>query len=373
MVSRSRHLEYPGAVWTAFDRHSRYGALARSLRASLGPGRWRVLDVGDGSGHLLAFDEDLDAIALDLHMAADPLPGAVRVIGDGGRLPWADGTFDAVVSSDTLEHVAARARPAFVAELARVSRDIVVLAAPFDTPGVAGAEEVVRRFALLATSRPQEQLEEHLEHGLPDLEATRETLASAGVEVVAAGNGNLFDWVQMMLIKHQLLARPALGPLEGGYDISYNALFAGRDGVGPFYRHLLVARRSGTPQLGVAPEPIGGTPADISGVLGVFAAANVAEAVRQDTEQRLMTLEKRLEDHLERLDERLDKRNDERFDELSATVTGVFAGLTEALARLEASTVATEERMARLFRMLRHPLQAAGVLRRSDRAPADGD
>lgn len=348
MASGERHLEYPGAVWTAFDRYSRYGALARALRASLGPGRWRVLDVGDGSGHLSAFDDGLDAVALDLHMPPDPLPGAVRVVGDGARLPWADGTFDAVVSSDTLEHVPPGARPAFVAELGRVSRDMVVLAAPFDTPGVAGAEELVRRFALLATSRPQEQLEEHLEHGLPDLDVTREAMAVGGAEVVAAGNGNLFDWIQMMLLKHQLMARPALGPLEAGYDISYNGLFAGRVGVGPFYRHLLVARRSGLPQLGEAPGPIEGTPADISGILGVFAAANVAEAVRQDTEQRLVSLEKQL-------------------DALTDTVTPVLAGVPEALARLEASTSATEERVARLCRLLRHPLQAAGRLRRSEK------
>lgn len=350
MATGARHLEHPGAVWTAFDRYSRYGGLARALRATLGPGRWRVLDVGDGSGYLLAFDDGLDTVALDLHMAADPLPGAVRVVGDGARLPWADATFDAVVSSDTLEHVPPSARAAFVAELARVSRDVTILAAPFDTPGVAGAEELVRRFALLATSRPQEQLEEHLEHGLPDLERTRQTLAAHGAEVVSAGNGNLFDWVQMMLLKHQLLARPALGPLEAGYDIAYNALFAGRAGVAPFYRHLLVARRTGAPQLGTAPDPIGGTPADISGVLGVFAAANVAEAVRQDAEQRMVTIEKQL-------------------DELADTVTSMCGELQEALGRLEATTVATDERLARIAHRLRHPLQAVGSLRRDGQAP----
>jgi SAM-dependent methyltransferase len=346
MASGARHLEYPGAVWTAFDRYSRYGALARALRASLGPGRWRVLDVGDGSGYLAAFDDGFDAVAVDLRMAPDPLPGSVRVIGDGARLPWADSTFDAVVSSDTLEHVPPGARPSFVAELARVSRDVVVLAAPFDTPGVAGAEELVRRFALLVTSSAQDQLEEHLENGLPDLEATRDTLAAGGAEVVMAGNGNLFDWVQMMLLKHQLLARPALGPLEAGYDISYNALFAGRDGLAPYYRHLFVAGRERTPQLGTPPAPVVGTPTDISGILGMFAAANVAEAVRQDSEQRLVSLEKQL-------------------SELTDTVTSAFSGLSEMVGRLETTAVATEERLTRLCGALRHPLQAASAARKA--------
>lgn len=350
MSTATGRVEYPGALWTAFDRYSRYGAVVRAVRASLGSGRWRVLDVGDGSGYLSAFDRDLEAVAVDLRPADDPLPGVARVAGDGTRLPWADATFDAVVSSDTLEHVPPDARAAFLAELARVSRDLVVVAAPFDTPGVAGAEELVRRFVLLATSRPQEQLEEHREHGLPDLAATREALGGGGAEVVEAGNGNLFDWAQMMLLKHQLLARPALHPLEAGYDLSFNALFAGREAVPPFYRHVLAARRSGRPQLGRPPQPPEGTPADISGILGVFVAANVAEAVRQDTESRLISLEKQI-------------------DQLTAIVTPVLAGLPDALGRLEASASATEERVARLSHLLRHPLQAAGSLRRGDKRP----
>ena len=44
-----RHVEFPGATWTAFDRYSRYGAIVRALRATLGAGPLRVLDVGDGS------------------------------------------------------------------------------------------------------------------------------------------------------------------------------------------------------------------------------------------------------------------------------------------------------------------------------------
>ena len=46
------HVEFPDAAWTSFDRYARYGAIARAVRANLGPGRHQVLDVGDASGYL---------------------------------------------------------------------------------------------------------------------------------------------------------------------------------------------------------------------------------------------------------------------------------------------------------------------------------
>src|SRR4029079_15860530 len=126
-------------------------------------------------------------------------PGAVVARSDGTQLPFADHTFDAVVSSDVLEHVRPERRAAFLAELRRVSRDLVVVAAPFDTPGVAGVEELVRRYALLATGTKQLQLDEHQDHGLPDLDATVGVLSAGpetggsepGGSVVVQGDGHL--------------------------------------------------------------------------------------------------------------------------------------------------------------------------------------
>ena len=181
---------------------------------------------------------------------------------DGTRLPFGDGAFDAVVSSDVLEHVAPEGRDAFLAELTRVSRDLVVVAAPFDTAGVAGCEELARRYALFSAEVPQPQLEEHRDNGLPTLAATVSALEAAvgpagsgRAPVATAGNGNLWDWLLMMVLRFQLEARPDLRALSEGYDVWYNEALAGRADVGPFYRHLVVARRLGPPQLGPSSAP----------------------------------------------------------------------------------------------------------------------
>ena len=335
------HLEFPAAIWTSFDRYSRYGAIVRAVRSSLGPGTLDVLDVGDTTGYLSIFDPDLRSIGLDLVLAPDRLAGGGRLVGDGCRLPFADGRFDAVVTADTLEHVPRGQRDAFLSEVARVSRDLVVIAAPFDTPGVAGAEELVRRFILLATGQPQVQLEEHREHGLPELDPTAERLQSSGYRVRTTGNGNLHDWVTMMVVKHQLAARPALGPLDGGYDVLYNSLFAGRERVAPFYRHLIAGRRDDDPELGVDIGLIEGTPPDISAILAVCAAANVAEAVRQDTVPKLDGLDRHVRSKLDQMESTLE------------LLQGQLAALRDTDAKLD-----------RLLDLLRHPVRNVGAAAR---------
>jgi SAM-dependent methyltransferase len=142
-------IAYPQATWTSFDRYDRYVEIARLVRSSLGPGRHRVLDVGDTAGYLALLEPELVVVGVDLALEAERLDGSRPMLADGSRLPFADDTFDAVVSSDVLEHVLPDRRDAFLAELRRVSRQLVVVAAPFATPGVAGAEGTIISFAQL--------------------------------------------------------------------------------------------------------------------------------------------------------------------------------------------------------------------------------
>jgi SAM-dependent methyltransferase len=319
---------------------------------------FRVLDVGDASGYLSEFDSELRPISLDIEPVPDPLPSAIRLAGDGTSLPFADETFDAVVSSDALEHVPPGHRERFLSELLRVSRDVVVLAAPFDTPGVAGTEAMIRHFVLLATGAPQVQLDEHRDNGLPDLASTEKFLTGLNFNVVTAGNGNLHDWLTMMLIKHQIAPREALAPLGSGYDLLYNALFAGREQVGPFYRHVIVACRRGQPDLGTPAGLIEGTPEDISAILAVGAATTVAEAVRQDTVPLLHQLGARLDDLGQRLPDLEGQLKDlqHRQDELLSHLPQLARSVEELGSRSREN----EAKLDHLVALTRHPVRALG-------------
>lgn len=86
----------------------------------------RLLDVGGGPGFFAtAFERRgahyvaVDADAGEMHLHGRE-PGPRTVQADGGALPFADGTFDVVYSSNVLEHVAAPWRMAD--EMVRVTK-----------------------------------------------------------------------------------------------------------------------------------------------------------------------------------------------------------------------------------------------------------
>ena len=198
-----------------------------------------------------------------------------------------------MVSSDALEHVPPARRDDFVAELVRTSRELVLLGRP-----LRHARGGRRRGAGAAVrparhgESPRTSSRSTATTACPTSTTRRARFADLGLHVGVAGVGNLHDWLAMMLVKHQLVARPALGPLETGYDIAYNWLFSGRDHVPPFYRHLIAAGRTAPPFFGERQRPSTSGADGVAGLLAVFTAANVAEAVRQDTDARVAATER---------------------------------------------------------------------------------
>jgi hypothetical protein len=168
--------------------------------------------------------------------------GPARYIrGSGGNLPFKDNAFAAAVCSDTLEHVPAAYRSAFLMEMVRVSDRIVVVSGPFDTRDVATAEKTA--LGLLPAMSPSAGwLREHAEYGLPDLEAIAGLLASYG-RIEITGDGDLLTW----LISFALLAegerradvRHAAEKVLAALSNAYI-----EPAAGPFYRHGIVLDKS---------------------------------------------------------------------------------------------------------------------------------
>lgn len=127
---RVAHLPFhPGRSYVGAYREYFYRRFADRLRG-------RVLDVGAGGGDLASTYETYSTeieeyIALDL----DPAPD-IDIVADGTRLPVADESVDAVVSSSVLEHVPPSDVGALVLEAGRVLRPggHLLLVTPFDRP-----------------------------------------------------------------------------------------------------------------------------------------------------------------------------------------------------------------------------------------------
>ena len=120
----------------SFDLYERYILLrqiAGFFRTSQSP--YRILDVG---GHTAALWPGFESLASALApganvFVADMLPEAELrnyVRATGMQLPFRDRAFDLVCSLDTLEHIPADGRAAFIGELIRVTRDGLYLAFP---------------------------------------------------------------------------------------------------------------------------------------------------------------------------------------------------------------------------------------------------
>jgi SAM-dependent methyltransferase len=111
------------------DRHTRgflrdsdrfYRRMRRVIRPAPGAA---FLDVGCGGGYLLREMADQRAVGLEvsdvaLRVARETAPFARLVLGQGERLPFADGSFDHVACLGNLEHFLDPARG--VREIARV-------------------------------------------------------------------------------------------------------------------------------------------------------------------------------------------------------------------------------------------------------------
>ncbi|GAC1385305.1 MAG: hypothetical protein NVSMB42_04530 [Herpetosiphon sp.] len=233
-----------------FDQFGRYHMLREAIdacRSLLPSGPLRILDVGgffrlaDGQPSLpLVGILPADTVTVVDRVECD-LPGYVR--GDGSALNWPDQTFDLVVSADTLEHIPRPRRHDFWHELLRVSRAGLLLAAPFGSPAVTLAEDLVFHYIKVELGGEQPQLKEHREYVLPRLDEWLPVLTAEGYPARAYPTGYVHAWLGMMLYKHLLIRLQADLATQQLPDTYYNLYVAPTERREPAYRHLVVVEK----------------------------------------------------------------------------------------------------------------------------------
>jgi demethylmenaquinone methyltransferase/2-methoxy-6-polyprenyl-1,4-benzoquinol methylase len=104
-------------------------AAVEATLADLAPAR--ALDVACGTGfltrHLRGPVTGLDRSGRMLRIAAGRLPGATLIEGDGLALPFADDSFDRVLSGHFYGHLDATQRAIFLHEARRVAPELVLV------------------------------------------------------------------------------------------------------------------------------------------------------------------------------------------------------------------------------------------------------
>lgn len=182
--------------------------------------------------------------------------------GSGTHLPFEEKSFSAVISVDTFEHVPETDRLRFVAELCRVSRHLVVLAAPFHHHSTAAVERLLNDAHKNAFQQPHPWLVDHVQNGLPSLEQTVEQWPAEFHITDARCSYDLMGWTAWQAMS---LFQKLRGELDEYWE-AFDRAFA--KAPTPYitsvpYRYLIVARRgpAGSESIGkvAMPPPEAGT------------------------------------------------------------------------------------------------------------------
>lgn len=190
--------------------------------AAGGPGA-HVLDVGSGSqGISTLLPEDWRTTAVDANFddyapsAAPRRLAANQQLGDVRALPFADASFDVAVAVDLLEHVPPADRAQAVREICRVSRRRAVIACPAGPEALASDTRLASRFRDAGRAAPP-WLDEHIEHGFPEVGPLSDAAAAFG-SVTVLGNENVGAHERLVWAENKVLPavlmRVACRPLE---------------------------------------------------------------------------------------------------------------------------------------------------------------
>lgn len=183
--------EYRAYDPTYVSRYLLLAGILETYRHHHGGKKLKVLEVG-GAGSILINFVDIDLVVVDILPNADTQ--AEYIQGSALAMPFADKSFDAVISCDVLEHIPADDRELFIKESIRVTKDLLVIAAPFNLDGVRDAEIIANDFYKKMTGRDHRWLLEHLLDELPNLRKTETVLEKHGLEVDHFSSTSLDNW-----------------------------------------------------------------------------------------------------------------------------------------------------------------------------------
>ena len=143
---------------------ARYFPILRILRRHITDGQ-AILEIGSGS-YGLAYFYRHPFVGCDVKFPRPPIRPLLPVICSATKLPFPDGSFEAVIASDVLEHLPPSSRLEAVREALRVTRMLAVFGFPSGPLAFAQDREFLEYHRRLRRV-PPDWLVEHMQHPFP--------------------------------------------------------------------------------------------------------------------------------------------------------------------------------------------------------------
>jgi hypothetical protein len=213
-----------------WDRYIQLAACARALQDACGANApLKVLDVGGTDGALALFLPHctVDVVAFDTTSGAELLATA-----PGRRSGQSESTYDAVISTDVLEHIEPRARGIFIAQLSMLSHRLCVL--NYALPISSTAQKVV------ATLTEDSRVLDHVNRGLPYSSTVQRQFEETGFICSTRQHTSRALWATFMALQH---SSPEYARAIGRYLIEEQELATPND---PLYETFVAQKEGAT-------------------------------------------------------------------------------------------------------------------------------
>jgi GT2 family glycosyltransferase len=176
-----------------FDLYTRNILISKWVNSVRKKSKLKILDVGGRGGQLKDFLKEDKCYILDLRKSERKEEN--YIVGHIRDAPLKNSSFDVVISSDLYEHIPREDRLKTVSEMLRLSKNFIVLGAPFYSKEVEEAERRAYDFFLKNAGEPHPWLKEHIENGLPLRDELESFLIEKGYEFHILGTNNISNWL----------------------------------------------------------------------------------------------------------------------------------------------------------------------------------
>lgn len=228
-----------------FDQFSRIYDAKITIERLRGPKKTlKILDVGGYKGNTSRLFPSDDVTVVDQHDVHE----AGYIKADATDLPFHDGEFDAVLSFDVFEHIPPVDRLKFLEEVVRVSKGLVIIAAPFMNKGNELAERLTNDFYKKIAGKDHPWLIEHIENSLPEESVVTKFLSAKKIQYRVVKSNEVVLWTYM---QHFILLAGVAGVEVDLSSVNkfYNENRDSLDIVGEhFYRSVYIIGESDAPK-----------------------------------------------------------------------------------------------------------------------------